>query len=311
MKYTTDDVRKSLELYNSIRSLIDMREHKLELIKDVADIPKQDVSKLIVASGSYDPLTIAHSALFRKSIDVVKELPSRRNGLEQLLILTSINHVHKKIDLSKNSALQERYCMSVDFAEGKQNVAVGMINTGLFVDFIPQLESVYGKDVDIYFVCGTDLLQKIADPVFYDNDLNATKSALYRLFNHHFIVVERVVNGKTLDASEVISETPFLKPYEERIINLNFGAAEQNGLDLRTVSSTMVRNLVKAGKSFEHLIADTSVVDTIKNLELYLENNNYESFVCAIQSFSDSNKGKRIDDYFEKLMSALSITLGN
>ncbi len=306
MKYTIKDVWRSLELYNSISSLREEKEARLELIKDVADIPKKQVSKLVVASGSYDPLTIAHSALFQKSLDAVRDLPSRRAGLEQLLILTPINHVHKKVDLSKNSALQERYGMTVDFAAGKANVAVGMVNTGLFVNFVPLLEGIYGKEVDIYFVCGTDLMQKIADPVFYNTDLDATRKALYNLFAHRFIVTERSVEGRNLDASTVIAETPLLKPYEERILKLS-GVTEQSGTDLRNVSSTLVRNLVKEGKSFEHLIADVSVVSTIKNLELYKESNSYHAFVCAVQSFADLNKGKKIDNYFGVLITFLAL----
>ncbi|MBI5066334.1 hypothetical protein HZA97_08930 [Candidatus Woesearchaeota archaeon] len=307
MKYTINEVWKSLELYNLINSMREEKEARLELVKDVSDIPKNRVSKLVVASGSYDPLTIAHSSLFFRSLEIAKKLPSRRPGIEQLLILTSINHIHKKSDISKNSSLQERYRMTVDFAEGKPNVAVGMVNRGLFVDFVPLLEQVYGKNVDIYFVCGTDLMQKIADPAFYHNDYTETKKALYDLFSHRFLVSERTVDDKLLGVKETIAKSPFLKPYKNRIIELLFEKNEMFGIKLGDISSTLVRNSVKEGKDFEHFIADTSVVNTIKNLELYGKNNNYQAFVCAIQAFADINRGKKAEEYFGELINYLSL----
>ncbi len=312
MNYTINDVSESLNFYKLISSFRERKEHCLELVKDVTDIPKSEVSKLLVVSGSFDPLTVSHYSLLLKSLDVVKNFSSRRDGIEQLLFLTPINHVHKKIDFEKNSALQERYKMIKDFAEGKPNVAVGMANTGLFVEFMPLLEKTYGKNIDIYLVCGADLFQKIANPVFYDNSLEKTRKVLYELFEYRFIVTDRFVDGRDLNALRVIEENPVLLPYRERVIDLRFQETEQiNGVKLKDISSTMVRELVKEGKEFEPFINDHRLAETITNLELYKENNNYASFVCALQFFADLYKGQKTKTYFGDLINYLASLEGN
>src|SRR3989338_4133851 len=152
----------------------------------------EEVGRLVVALGSYDPLSKAHEALFLRGMGAAKNKPAR-TSLEELLIVTSTHHFEKKVDLRKNSAVYDRVHALEGFASCYGNVSLAFFNAPLFVTLAPLLQQKYGSDVSIYFVVGADLMDKIVDPQSYVcHDLSG-EEALERLFNHSFIVCERSI----------------------------------------------------------------------------------------------------------------------
>ncbi|MFC1698019.1 hypothetical protein ACFL1H_06775 [Nanoarchaeota archaeon] len=317
MKTSLDiaEVARSIELYklgkflqqNANKGIIDLEFTREPFLRN-----RKNINNVVVAFGSYDPLSRAHEALFLKGLNVIRE----ENNLDELLIVTSTSHFEKQVDLQKNSAIYDRVHALEGFASCQGNVSLAFFNNPFFVNLIPSLKEKYGNNTEIHFLVGIDVPMiyytfllpiHIVDPFSYlDNGLNADV-ILHELFKENFIVCERNVKVDQKDEIQDINtlkETySILKLYSDKIISINL-RADYPGLKIpiQKVSSTLIRNKRNEGQKVRNLEA-VGISDFVDKRSIYLEKNNkYEAFVCARQRFADENPNVPISNYIDELM---------
>ncbi|MBI5002339.1 hypothetical protein HZC31_03070 [Candidatus Woesearchaeota archaeon] len=309
------EVARSIELYLATQTL---QEHaragtlSLELTKEPLFRKREDVDRVVVAFGSYDPLTRAHEALFMRGVAAAQQVPlhqERSESLDELLIVTSTVHFDKKPDWTKNAALYDRVHALEGFASCYGNVALGLFNRPFFADLIDGIRSVY-QNAEIYFVLGVDVLEKVVDPVGYERK-GLDPSVMVELsMRARYLVSERSMKTqggeKVVTLNDLREKYPSLLDYENRTIAIDL-QGKYDGLDIpiQDVSSTLIRTRRNARLPVEYLEA-VGISDFVDRRSMYLENpSRYAAFVYARQRFVDENKGKPIGHYIGALMEHL------
>ena len=86
------EVARSLQLFNlglKLQEEAKLGKNILEHVRESYSRDRNDVSNLVVALGSYDPLSIAHESLFLRGLNLVKEKSLRFNELSLNELLNS------------------------------------------------------------------------------------------------------------------------------------------------------------------------------------------------------------------------------
>ncbi len=308
------EIARSLELYQlqqHLKQKATLDQIVLEFVREPFLRKKSEVGKVVIAFGSYDPLTKAHESLFLRGLDAVKDLPARTN-LSELLIATSVVHFEKAVNLQKNSAIYDRIHAQEKFASCYGNVSLALFNDPYFVNLVNSCEQQYGHDVSLNFVVGTDVMEKIVDPEGYrirGFDVNAV---LPKLFKHRFIVAERSIKTKDHDKQIVTLEDlkkiyPALKQYESQLIPINL-EGKYKGLEIpiQEVSSTLVRKRRNDRKPVSNLEA-AGISDFVDRRGIYLQNDaKYAAFCYARQRFVDEHPNQPIATYLDELVTHLA-----
>ena len=306
-----------LELYNETTRLKNdaIRGTKKLVFEMGPSLPSG--SPVVVVMGSFDPLTIAHHQYFNQGIEWATE---RHHKQSELLIVSSVHHVDKKVDYSKNASIEDRVLMLEDYSYTRGSVSIALANVALFRDLAPLVENAYQRGTPICFLTGADVMEKIVDLSYYPKGIQDLQNALNTLFAYHFIVAPRKVSynmstyplrqPRLLTPEIIIDENPMLKQYKNQIHNLalskskrsdtgsNAGSDEglgegldggsdagsDKGLDsnrlLEEVSATRIRELRGQGKSSRDLDAP-GISHFLDNRHLYENNDVYTSFVAA------------------------------
>ncbi len=309
------EVARSIELYLATQTL-QRQAHRgevhLELTKEPLFRKREDVARVVVAFGSYDPLTRAHEALFMRGLAAAQQVPAqheRTGSLDELLIVTSTVHFDKKPDWTKNAALYDRVHALEGFASCYGNVALGLFNRPFFADLVDGLTAVY-SNAEIYFVLGVDVLEKVVDPVGYEKKGLDPAVMVEQSMRARYIVSERSMKTdrgeKVITLNDLREKYPSLAHYQDRVIGIDLHG-EYEGLDIpiQEVSSTLIRTRRNNGDPVEHLEA-VGISDFVDRRSMYLEDpSRYAAFVYARQRFADENKGKPIATYIGALMEHL------
>ena len=240
--------------------------------------------------------------LFRsKGLEVLEGRECRRDdsvsgvdSLDELLIVTSTNHIDKKVDLCRNSTISDRLQAQEGFASSQGNVSLAFANTPYFVELVPLMEAAYGSDVDLYFLVGADVMEKVVDPSVYEKKGYDMEKVLEKLFNHYFIVGDRQVSytdgsSRLLDANQIINENACLKPYTNRVLPINFELNDYVNLKIpiENVSSTLVRSKRSERKPLVELEA-VGISDFVDKRGMYLQDGDqYKSLVALTQMYAD------------------------
>lgn len=311
MKLSMNDVTRSLELYEAVVSLQEkMKKNEKDIIfaKEPILRRKDRVEKVVVAFGSFDPLTVVHSMMLQKALQTIKE---KYKTIDELLITVSTQHIEKQPDYRKNATIYDRIQSMECYATCLGNCSLAIANIPRFVELAEIIQKKYVK-AEIYFLAGTDVLEKIGASWCYDNSAEKMEQACEKLFKHRFIVANRnktADDGKkeNITAEKVIEANPVLKKYANNILPINFKEDEEvHGVKVLDISSTMVREKRKTGQKITGLTAN-GIEEFLEMIELYLNNNHYEATVCARQIFADyaREKGLVIEDYIHALMTYL------
>lgn len=170
-----------------------------------------------VLAGTFDPLTVAHTALAEAALAdgcelVVLVVPERSVGKED-----RADHA------GRIRALVRRF-------EDDAAIAVAGSGAGLYVDIAAEAAETF-PSAAVDLVCGADKVRQILDPSFYDEPVAAVLS---RLFDR----------ARLLVAPRGDIEVP----RDPRIVMLDFRA------DMGDVSSTKVRAMRAGGHDVGHLL---------------------------------------------------------
>jgi nicotinic acid mononucleotide adenylyltransferase len=317
------EVARSIELFNLGREMQQKnKENKscLEFIREPFLRNRKYVETLVVAFGSYDPLSRAHESLFLRGLDVARKEKNNENNnknktkenssLDELLIVTSTTHFDKKIDLTKNSTIYDRIHSLEGFASCYKNVSLALFNQPLFIDLAKAINEKYSSNVKIHFVVGSDVMEKIVDVKNYD-DYDEYKYVLTNLFENKFIVSQREIDTnegkKIVGVDELIEKYSVLSNYKNNLIAINLdGKYKGLKIPIEKVSSTLIRNKRSEQCNARSLEA-LGISDFIDKRDLYIKDNlSYAAFTSARERFAIENSNKPLSSYIVKLMNYLN-----
>ncbi|MBT7902894.1 hypothetical protein HN587_03450 [Candidatus Woesearchaeota archaeon] len=332
MRLSKTDVLRSIKRYNQevrLKELSAQGIHKLVLTTE-PDRERDEVGKVVIAFGSYDPLTIGHVNLFLSGLDAVEDKEATRGSesLDELVIATSTSHIDKQINLMRNSTISDRVHAQEGFADALDNVSLAFTNTPFFIDLIPLFEQKYGKDVDLYFLVGADVMEKIVDPKSYERHDKSIDEVLPSLFRHNFIVCERQVQYKNeegevtseryLNRDLILAEHPEISKYTKKMLPVDLRDNEYPDLEISIleVSSSLVRKLRGNGNETQSdensapwkKLEAVGISDFVDKRSLYMRGSEkYKAIVALTRAYADHFRPKGVQplQYINALMQDL------
>lgn len=307
------EIGRGFELYLAskyLENLAKKGEIRLMITKEPLQRRRKEVKNIVATMGSFDPFTRAHEALFLKGLNYVKEKHQDENA--ELLIATSVNHINKGVDFSSNSAIPDRVHALEGFASAWQQVSLGFFNNPFIVNLLPNIEKEYNSDINIYFLAGVDVMEKIANPKSYQNSQLSQAEVLGNIFEkHNIIVCERTVkeNGHSelLGLENIMDNYPILEQYKEKLFSIDLGNDyPELEIPIEDVSSTVVRKNKKLGKPIQKLTG-VGISDYVDKRGLYLSDTTfYYAMVAARSRFVFENQNQPIGNYLSQFMLHLS-----
>ena len=188
--------------------------------------------KLGIFSGSFNPITVAHTKMFDEARKHFK--------LDEMLLLLAKANVDKEVF---GLPLEGRILTLKGYAEQGNSVSIGISSHGRYIDKVWALKEVYPKDTELNFVVGYDTLVRIFDSKYY-SDMDAE---LKHLFSQcKFIVANRDKVG--IETIKKYLNQPSLKSYSPYISYLILPDSYAE------MSSTDVRDRIERGETISHLV---------------------------------------------------------
>ncbi|MFP4249712.1 MAG: nicotinate-nucleotide adenylyltransferase [Armatimonadota bacterium] len=197
--------------------------------------------RLAVMGGTFDPIHYAHL--------LIAEDVRRRFELPQILFMPSGNPPHKK-DYEVTSA-EDRYIMAVLATSGNQSFAVSRLELersgpSYTIDTIRQLKAKIGAEAQISWVTGADAVLEML--TWHQPDAILDEAEILAVPRPGF---DLDTLDETLGAERASKVTVIDAPLAE-------------------ISSTMIRERVRAGESIRYL-TPRPVIDYIEKRGLYVD----------------------------------------
>lgn len=159
----------------------------IELITDIIPDtiqPKEEAFKpshYLIIQGSFDPPTVSHIDLIFKAIDHSStDHPSDRI---KVILLLSLSHVDKKIDVLNRSLLGYRVEMLEKLLASlklKVPISIGLSNVARYIDLIDAAQQIAANTQKLSFIMGTDVFKKLLDPYYYSKSLDQVLPLIFR-----------------------------------------------------------------------------------------------------------------------------------
>lgn len=188
--------------------------------------------KLGIFSGSFNPLTLAHTKMVKQA--------QKQFKLDEMLLLIAKVNVDKEVF---GWSLAGRLLTLKHYAAEHTNFSVGICSHGRYIEKVNALQKVYPSEPELYFIVGYDTLVRIFDPKYYhDIDIE-----LLTLFSHcNFIVANR--SEINIEEIKKFLDQPAIRPFQNSINILSLPDYYAQ------LSSTEVRELISKGDSVSHLV---------------------------------------------------------
>ena len=205
---------------------------QIELVHRAAPPILKSGKKLGIFSGSFNPLTLAHTRMVEDTV--------AKYQLDELLLLLAKANVDKAVF---GLSLAARLLTVKKYAESRQEFSVGVSSHGRYIDKVTALKSIFPLETEFYFIVGYDTLVRIFDTKYY-TDFHAELQELF--VSARFIVANRAeADIKTIEAFMAQSEIHQYTSYISSIPLPDVYAY---------MSSTQVRELLARGEAIEHLV---------------------------------------------------------
>ncbi|MYA68885.1 nicotinate-nicotinamide nucleotide adenylyltransferase [Candidatus Poribacteria bacterium] len=205
---------------------------QIELVHRAAPPILKRGKKLGIFSGSFNPLTLAHTRMVEDTV--------AKYQLDELLLLLAKANVDKGVF---GLPLAARLLTVKKYAESRQAFSVGVSSHGRYIDKVSALKSIFPPDTEFHFIVGYDTLVRIFDTKYYTN----FHTELQELFvSARFIVANRAeADIKTIASFMAQPEIRQYTSYVSSILLPDVYAY---------MSSTQVRELLARGEAIEHLV---------------------------------------------------------
>ena len=187
---------------------------------------------LLCLSASFNPLTVAHTALIREA--------SRLMPPREILLLLAMANVDKPVT---GLPLEARLDLLVRYAESRPSLSVAAVAHGRFVDKLEAIRAAYPAETRVIFLLGFDTLVRLFDPKYYPD----RTAALSRLFGGSECVVANRSPAPPSDVDAFLARDEVF-PFVRRIHSIQLPA------DLAEVSATAVRARLALGEPVFDLI---------------------------------------------------------
>ena len=188
--------------------------------------------KLGIFSGSFNPLTLAHTRMVEDTV--------AKYELDELLLLLAKANVDKAVF---GLPLAARLLTVQKYAESRQAFSVGVSSHGRYIDKVAALKSIFPPDTEFHFIVGYDTLVRIFDTKYY-TDFHTDLQELF--VSARFIVANRAAADiKTIAAFMAQPDVRQYTSYVSSILLPDVYAY---------MSSTQVRELLVRGEAIEHLV---------------------------------------------------------
>lgn len=188
--------------------------------------------KLGVFSGSFNPITVAHTRMFDEAQEQFE--------LDEMLLLLAKTNVDKEV---YGLPLEGRILTLKGYAEEGNDVSIGISSHGRYIDKVSALKGLYPEDTEFHFIVGYDTLVRVFDAKYYA-DMNVE---LKELFSEcRFIVANR--NNVGLETIKKYLNQPTIQPYSSYISVLILPDFYSE------ISSTEVRDRIERGETISHLV---------------------------------------------------------
>jgi len=186
-------------------------------------------TKLGILSASFHPPTRAHLGLASSALGLVDEV----------VFVLPKRFPHKEYE---SVSLRQRLEMVLTAAAGNQRFSVAVTGGGLFIDIARECRQEYGREAELWFLCGRDAAERIVNW-----DYGVPGAFQKQLEEYGLLVAER---GGPYDPPAALSG---------RIRPLPLDG------DYKRVSATTVRESIEQGKDWTHLVPEP-IVGQVRSL---------------------------------------------
>ena len=205
---------------------------QIELVHRATPSISKSGKKLGIFSGSFNPLTLAHTKMVE---DTIAEYQ-----LDELLLLLAKANVDKGVF---GLPLAARLLTLKKYTENRPRFSVGVSSHGRYIDKVAALKTILPPNTEFHFIVGYDTLVRIFDPKYY-TDFHAELEALF--IEARFIVANRAeADIKAIESFMKQSEIRKYASYVSCLLLPDVYAF---------MSSTEVRELLARGEAIEHLV---------------------------------------------------------
>ena len=223
------DYERYTELFNRLDPTAPPQ---IELIHRATSSTLEHSKKLGVFSGSFNPLTLAHTKMIEDTFT--------KYQLDELLLLLAKANVDKTVF---GLPLAARLLTLKRYIKDHRGFSVGVSSHGRYIDKVTALKTISPPETEFYFIVGYDTLVRIFDPRYY-TDFHAELEELFK--TARFIVANRAeADIKTIESFMTQPEIRRYTPYVSCIVLPDVYAY---------MSSTEVRELLEQGEAIEHLV---------------------------------------------------------
>jgi nicotinate (nicotinamide) nucleotide adenylyltransferase len=177
--------------------------------------------RLGILAGSFNPPTRAHAGL----------IEAAAGHVDEVLCVVPLVFPHK---IYHGASLEERLRMLEAVRPAHVPCSIGVSERGLFIDIARECREAYGAGIELLFLCGRDAAQRIVEWDYGE------RGAVEQMLDEFSILV--AARRGRYDAPPHLAH---------RIAELTVAR------DLDEISSTEVRDRIRAGEAWEHLVAST------------------------------------------------------
>ncbi len=233
------------------------------LIQLISDEFSTNNTNLLVVQGSFDPPLISHEELIHEAIKVFRKSISKRNIV--LLLLFSLSHVEKQIDIQKNSLLGYRVLMVKELlsfisSEEKIPFMLGISNVGRYYELTSGINRKFPNLSSINYIVGTDVFAKIFNPTYYEKQL---EEVLTDIFRSNYIVAGRGDNASADDFDLFLNSVNIPSEFLKQIFFINLSP------NIRYESSTNVRKQLSIDQNSKIASVPRNVMSFLRDNHLY------------------------------------------
>lgn len=192
-----------------------------------------------ILCGSFNPLTRAHT-----------ELAERAQQIFQLdCVFFTLARVTVDKEQVTGMGLEDRLLLLSFYAQRHRHLGVAAVNRGLYFEQAQAFRTLFGPQVELYFIIGMDKLLQIFDPRYYDD----REAALRQLFSLTSLLI---ANRGAMDQQVFLQflEQPQNRPYRPF---LHFFPLPDAVTEL---SATAIRQTVAAGKAIDDRVPPETAV---------------------------------------------------
>ena len=223
------DYERYTELFNRLDPTASPR---IEVVHRASQSISKPVKRLGIFSGSFNPLTLAHTKIVEDTIAEYR--------LDELLLLLAKANVDKGVF---GLPLAARLLTLKKYTEDRQRFSVGVSSHGRYIDKVTALKAISPPETEFHFIVGYDTLVRIFDPKYY-TDFHAELEELF--VEARFIVANRAeADIKTIASFMAQPEIRRYAPYVSSLLLSDVYAY---------MSSTEVRELLVQGETIEQLV---------------------------------------------------------